>query len=280
LAAPGACTLTSLGYLEDGGPVDGGNPSADGASLVPPGDATSAEASATTSDGGRWCLGRAPTPYFCADFDDGNPARVYVSGVPITVGGSELVDDGGTLTVDRESRSPPWALSFSHPGVPSGDGGTQYVTLNRPVSMPTTGRAHLAFDMRIAAFTSGTAELMSLAVKGQSGGEARMGIELNGSGIGVDLEIDSQGSPTSSTTTNPLPLGTWIHVDASIALGSPNTGTITFDVPPPNQVLEVANAKTPAFSGALTAWFIIGVSVGSGSGATRLLVDNVTLTQD
>jgi hypothetical protein len=219
-------------------------------------------------------------PFFCADFDDGNRAGVYVNGLFVDVGGQERIDDGGVLELDREARSPPWALSFAHPAVAATASGTQYTTMDRPVSMPVTGQTHLSFDMRIGTFTTGSADVMALGIKGAGGGETRASFELNETGGQLLLEVNSQSTASSKAMTfAPLPKGTWIHVDASLSLGSPNTSRVTVDVPGQSP-LSVSNEKPPGFTGALTSWFILGVSVTVGSGAAQVTIDNVIFNQD
>jgi hypothetical protein len=271
-----ACTLRSLDYLTNGGPVgDAGDAMASGdvASVdAPTTDGGAADADA--ADGG-WCMRNAPAAVLCADFDEGNLTTAFAGGKATFIPGPN-VDPGCDGSVGSVASSPPGAFATSVPAL--GDAGHAVVRYEQPVASPPTQGCRMRMDLKLLTFNPGEeVDLIQLLLYDQDGGApARAFLSLDPSGSGL-VDIDQGGPDMSSSFSFPGD-GQWHTYTLDLDLGANESARVYVDDPDELQMPAASATEPAAFAQVSSASFYVGTDVYGPSTPVVAAIDNVVFS--
>jgi hypothetical protein len=266
-----ACSLTSLtglsgGDSTDGGSVNEGGPGAEGGGGTDgagPGDDGSS--SPGLGDAGPFCPSQGKVP-FCADFDEGDPTKVYENGV-LAVAATE--NDCNACVA---ALAPPGTLSFTVPDTPDAGGNPVYVRFGGPVTVDTTVGASLRFAMRLGEVSlSQHIDLASVQLGSSGSGTARIYIGIEPTGLG-ELWMDRPGTSNDVPFTIPADAAWHAYVVTLATSGAALTGTVAIDDGSATK-LDLGSAFP-----ASQAWFYLGPSATTPVKPFQAFVDNVVFT--
>lgn len=211
--------LPSCGLTADFSGLQGGSPEkADAASASSDAgaDAGDAEGATDARPPAPFCASLAPSPRFCADFDEGNPVSLGWTLVDATV--------GSTVALGGVAYSPPSA--FLSAVDPSTDRSSARLQQSLPLQ---ASRMHLEMRMLVAA-TAGDYEVCALHQDTAQGVNYGIFYRLVGGALLLDVRtLSGDGGVTSKVYPVGAPSKTWMHVVIDVDLGASEHLTLQHD---------------------------------------------------
>lgn len=250
-----------------------GEPSEDGGS----GDAQSSEAGgdgSPSADAGSYCATLGATPYFCADFDEGDFRNAYSDGHPGLFFTENTVTDGGTLGPQTDGESAPNALLSAIPHLDVAEVGS--ATAAAPLAS-TDMREHYKLDLDFRFDDIGSIPVgegigvFTLSFDNSvSAGTAYYRIAIVNGQLSFGL-----GDPTFTYHTLGAlpPLDTWTHASIEINLAANDVRVAISGLAP----LDIQAVGNPTFD---KPHVVLGMLSAGGSDPITVEFDNVTLFAD
>lgn len=264
--AIGGCGSSSF----TGEPVDGG--SGDSSTT----DAQSSDGSsgdaASNADGAPFCLGLSGTPYFCADFDEGDLVTAYVGSKKSSVFG-QAGFDGGVAELAPSNLSLPSLLSSSIPALPaSTSSGAQIRAIGLPDTSDGTGNVsvtfHLEFDFRLDAIDTvdSNTRIQVFEIDLTNGALSPDPYRLDF--MSGDIVVNVDGAADLNFGTLPA-IGDWVHVQFEIVTGGDFQAIVGGSAP----------QSFPSGAGLLMTkpTFAVGLTSPGGSPAVQVSIENIKL---
>jgi hypothetical protein len=203
--------LLSCGLTADYSGIQGGSPGVGDARTsdagADAGDAEGVDAARDARPPAPFCASLAPSPRFCADFDEGNPVSLGWTLVDATV--------GSTVAIGGVAFTPPGA--FLSAVDPSTDKSSARLQQTLPIQ---AARMHLEMRMLVSA-TAGVYELCALHQDTAQGVNYGIFYKLQGGALLLDVRaLSGDGGVTSKVYPLGAPSGTWMHVVLDVDLGA------------------------------------------------------------
>src|SRR5438445_3433737 len=169
--------------------------------------------------GGSFCAALAPAPYFCMDFDEGDPATAFKQGTPIKVQ-TPTSGTGTTFALGKDGVAGSGDALFTTPSITSGTRDDWYAQpiVYEPVALGVS----LKFAFRLDTYKQSTnatitssAEIAQLHVNEKSGGASLLGIFfLTGEGH-AGITFNGADGPMFQVLSLPT-AGPWHQVELDV----------------------------------------------------------------